>query len=49
MYKRSSDNGCCFEVESVPNAVNVPDAVAEKSKKVLLLVQVCTCNGTVLV
>ena len=23
MYERSSDNGCCFEVESMPDAVNV--------------------------
>ena len=25
MYKRSSDNGCCFEVKSVPDAAKVTE------------------------
>ena len=27
MYERSSDNGCCFEVESVPDAAKVADVI----------------------
>ena len=29
MYKRSSDNGCCFEVESMPDAAKIPDMIVE--------------------
>ena len=27
MYKRSSDNGLCFEVESVPDAAKIADMI----------------------
>ena len=27
MYKRSSDNGCCFEVESVPDAAKIANMI----------------------
>ena len=27
MYERRNDNGCCFEVESVPDAAKVADVI----------------------
>ena len=33
MYKRSSDNGCCFEVKSVHDAVKVTDMIVAKLDK----------------
>ena len=29
MYKRSSDNECCFEVESVPDAAKIADMIVQ--------------------
>ena len=31
MYKRSSNNRCCFEVESLPDAPNITDMLVAKA------------------
>ena len=38
MYKRSSDNGCCFEVDSVPYAVKIADMITQNKKNRQVLV-----------
>ena len=32
MYKRSSDNRCCFDVESLPNAAKVTDMIVASTE-----------------
>ena len=31
MYERSSINGCCFEVESVPDAAKIANVIVARS------------------